>query len=95
MKLKKTTIIDIDLSKERKRLLKVYTKAEQKRLNRLYDLFEAGKFNEAIKYANTWGKTKAGYSEQEHITEEVFDVLWEIAAGKYTEKDFEIVPVSD
>lgn len=82
MKILQQTVVNIDLDKCRKRVKTTrYTKEEKKRLNMLFDLFEQGKWDECIKFVQTWGRTEKEYPEREHIDTEIHDVLWNYHVG--------------
>lgn len=53
-----------------------YTDAERAALNILYAAFEEGRFEEAMKYAQSWNN-----DEKELIPCEIWDVLFDINIG--------------
>jgi hypothetical protein len=80
----KTTRIEIDLDKERKRVKKCkYSAAQQARLLKLYALFEDGRFKECIAFTEKWGRTKDEYPEVEHIHPQVWDILGYVQGSMY------------
>lgn len=73
MKIQKTVIYDIDIAKIRARYQRAdisYTKAERKKLLALVDLFEAGKFSEALAMTEKWST-----EDIEMIVEDIWDML--------------------
>ena len=80
MKIRKIETIDIDLCRIRKWVINTdFTPDEKKRLLKLYDLFEQGKFIQCVVFTSDWGRTKDGYDEKEYIDGDVWKVLHAIA----------------
>jgi hypothetical protein len=84
MKLQRIIIetYDIDIEEERQRIVKAdYTAAQRKRLLKLMNLFEQGKFKEAHDFTSTWGRTKEEYPEIEHIHNDVWRIIGGASVG--------------
>lgn len=81
-------LIEIDLAAERARIAKTrFTKPQRAALTKLVDLFEAGKWQECLDHINDEKSfpynEKGEYPELEHVSEEISDVLCDLAFSSY------------
>ena len=97
MKLLKTTLVEINLDEERGRVKRLtgkkdgYTKAQTRRLLKLYDMFEQGKFKECLEFIHTWGEDPSmECSELEFVATEVWNVLWQMDLGVETVTKYQL-----
>jgi len=86
----KTEVLDYDLDKERERLKGFEWCGDQlERLLKVCDLFEAEKYEELLKFANTWGRCPdQECPEVEYIPPTILQVAvratsgeWKVACG--------------
>ena len=91
MKVRKVTETNIDLDAIRTRIRRHvrrtpkgrgFTPAQRDRLIKFYDLFEAGEWSKAVKFAQTWpDDPEMECTEREFIDCDVYDVLWHACMG--------------
>lgn len=60
-----------------------WTAGQAKALIQLYDLFEEGRFNDAVKLTARWRDGKDGYNLRDAIDEKVWTVLLEVKLGEH------------
>lgn len=81
--------IEFDMIAERKRITrpKVYNKRQRQALIKLCDLFEAGEWQACFDYIHDEKAfpydEKEGYSEKEHISVEMSDILADMPFANY------------
>lgn len=85
-------LIEIDLDKERERIRTRFNKREQRALNKLCDLFEAGDWQGCLNHVNdkkAFPYNKRGeYPEVEHINPEMSNILDDLGTDSfYTKED--------